>query len=46
MLQSVKDPSYLALDPELEYRVKDISLAEEGDKDMQLSEKEMPASWQ
>jgi adenosylhomocysteinase len=42
MLQSVKDPSYLALDPELEYRVKDISLAEEGDKDMQLSEKEMP----
>ncbi len=42
MLQSAKDPSYLPLDPDLEYRVKDISLAQEGVKDMQLSEKEMP----
>lgn len=42
MLQSSKDPSYIDLDLGLNYKVKDISLAEEGHKDMQLSEKEMP----
>ncbi|MFK5952208.1 MAG: adenosylhomocysteinase [Desulfobacterium sp.] len=31
-----------ALEPGLEYKVKDISLADHGHKDMQLSEKEMP----
>ncbi len=31
-----------ALDPGLKYKVKDISLADHGHKDMQLSEKEMP----
>ena len=30
------------IDPGLDYKVKDIGLAEEGHKDMQLSEKEMP----
>lgn len=42
MQQPSKDPSYLDLDPGLKYKVKDIGLAEDGDKDMQLSEKEMP----
>ncbi len=42
MLQSSKDPSYIDLDLSLKYKVKDISLADEGHKDMQLSEKEMP----
>lgn len=43
MLQSGgKDPSYIDLDPGLKYKVKDISLAGEGHKDTQLSEKEMP----
>ncbi len=32
----------MALDPGLKYKVKDISLAGHGHKDMQLSEKEMP----
>jgi adenosylhomocysteinase len=36
------DASFIELDLDLKYRVKDISLAEEGHKDMQLSEKEMP----
>ncbi|MCP4024527.1 MAG: adenosylhomocysteinase, partial [Desulfobacteraceae bacterium] len=42
MPQPSKDPSYIDLDLDLKYKVKDISLAEEGHKDMQLSEKEMP----
>ncbi len=42
MLQLSKDPSYIDLDLSLKYKIKDISLAEEGHKDMQLSEKEMP----
>jgi len=37
-----KDCSFLNLDLDLKYKIKDISLAEEGHKDMQLSEKEMP----
>jgi adenosylhomocysteinase len=37
-----KDPSYIDLDLNLPYKIKDIALAEEGHKDMQLSEKEMP----
>jgi len=37
-----KDRSFLNLDLDLKYKIKDISLAEEGHKDMQLSEKEMP----
>ncbi len=42
MSQPTKDPSYIDLDLSLKYKIKDISLAEEGHKDMQLSEKEMP----
>ncbi|MFH2061167.1 MAG: adenosylhomocysteinase [Pseudomonadota bacterium] len=42
MVQSRKDQSFIKLDPTLKYKVKDISLAQEGHKDMQLSEKEMP----
>ena len=42
MTQSDKDHSFLKLDLDLKYKIKDISLAEEGHKDMQLSEKEMP----
>ena len=42
MLQTKKDPSYIDLDLSLACKVKDIALAEEGIKDMQLSEKEMP----
>ncbi|MBC2703428.1 adenosylhomocysteinase [Desulfobacula sp.] len=42
MLQLSKDPSYIDLDISLKYKIKDIALAEEGYKDMQLSEKEMP----
>ncbi len=42
MLDTVKDPSYIELDLGLKYKVKDIGMAEEGHKDMQLSEKEMP----
>lgn len=36
------DHSYLNLNLDLKYKIRDISLAEEGHKDMQLSEKEMP----
>ncbi len=36
------EKSILALDPGLKYKVKDVSLADHGHKDMQLSEKEMP----
>ena len=42
MPQIIKDPSYIDLDLSLKYKIKDIALAEEGHKDMQLSEKEMP----
>jgi len=42
MTQTTQDPSFIDLDLSLPYKVKDISLAEEGHKDMQLSEKEMP----
>ncbi len=42
MSSTKKDPSYIDLDLSLKYKVKDITLAQEGDKDMQLSEKEMP----
>jgi len=42
MLQTSKDSSTIDLDLSLKYKIKDISLAEEGHKDMQLSEKEMP----
>ena len=36
------EKSIMALDPGLKYKVKDITLADHGHKDMQLSEKEMP----
>jgi len=36
------DSSFLELDLSLKYKVKDITLAMDGHKDMQLSEKEMP----
>ena len=42
MLQQAKSPSYIDLDLSLKYRVKDITLAQEGILDMQMSEKEMP----
>ncbi len=42
MLQKATDAPCIALDLQLPYKVKDINLAEEGLKDMQLSEKEMP----
>jgi adenosylhomocysteinase len=42
MQQPSKDPRFIDLDPGLKYKVKDIGLAEDGHKDMQLSEKEMP----
>ena len=42
MLENIKDPSYIDLDLDLKNKIKDIALAEEGIKDMQLSEKEMP----
>jgi adenosylhomocysteinase len=42
MQQPSKDPNFIDLDPGLKYKVKDIGLAEDGHKDMQLSEKEMP----
>jgi len=41
MLQKA-EKTIMALDPGLAYKVKDISLATHGHKDMQLSEKEMP----
>jgi adenosylhomocysteinase len=37
-----EDTEFIKLDLSLPYKVKDISLAEAGHKDMQLSEKEMP----
>ncbi len=37
-----QDYGYINLDLSLPYKVKDIGLAEDGHKDMQLSEKEMP----
>ena len=42
MQQTSKDTHFLDLDLGLKYKVKDIGLAEDGHKDMQLSEKEMP----
>jgi len=42
MIETTKDHSFLKHDLDLKYKIKDISLAEEGHKDMQLSEKEMP----
>jgi adenosylhomocysteinase len=42
MTTAEKDHCFLNLDLDLKYKIKDISLAEEGHKDMQLSEKEMP----
>ncbi|MCP4669918.1 MAG: adenosylhomocysteinase, partial [Desulfobacula sp.] len=42
MLSTSKGQSFIDLDLSLKYKVKDITLAEEGCKDMQLSEKEMP----
>ncbi len=41
-MAATKDPSYIDLDLTLKNKIKDISLADEGHKDMQLSEKEMP----
>ena len=42
MYQKTENKTILALDPGLKYKVKDITLAGHGHKDMQLSEKEMP----
>lgn len=42
MQQPSKDLCHIDLDFSLKYKVKDIGLAEDGHKDMQLSEKEMP----
>jgi adenosylhomocysteinase len=42
MQQASKEPGFIDLDLGLKYKVKDITLAEDGHKDMQLSEKEMP----
>ncbi len=42
MANPTNDVSFIELDLDLKYKVKDIALAEEGHKDMQLSEKEMP----
>ena len=42
MLQSSNAPDVINLDLDLPFKVKDIGLAEDGHKDMQLSEKEMP----
>ena len=41
-MSDIKDPSYIDLDLSLPHKVADLSLADEGHKDMQLSEKEMP----
>ncbi|GAB6142827.1 adenosylhomocysteinase [Desulfocicer niacini] len=41
-MQETMKKTVMALDPGLKYKVKDISLAGHGHKDMQLSEKEMP----
>ncbi len=42
MYQSSTDSKFMELDLSLKYKVRDISLASDGHKDMQLSEKEMP----
>ncbi|MCK5836379.1 MAG: adenosylhomocysteinase, partial [Desulfobacula sp.] len=42
MSQTKENSTYIDIDLGLKYKIKDISLAEEGHKDMQLSEKEMP----
>jgi adenosylhomocysteinase len=42
MLNTNTESGYIELDLGLPYKIKDIALAEEGRKDMQLSEKEMP----
>jgi len=42
MQQPTRDSGFIDLDLGLKYKVKDITLAEDGHKDMQLSEKEMP----
>nr|NJM04127.1 adenosylhomocysteinase [Desulfobacula sp.] len=42
MTTAEKNHRFIDLDLDLKYKIKDISLAEEGHKDMQLSEKEMP----
>ena len=42
MLQNSKELSYIDLDLKLKYKVKDINLALDGHKDMELSKKEMP----
>jgi adenosylhomocysteinase len=42
MLDTKNKSGYIELDLDLPYKVKDIGLAEEGHKDMQLSDKEMP----
>ncbi len=41
-MEQSKNSGYMELDLSLPYKVKDIGLAEDGHKDMQLSEKEMP----
>lgn len=42
MYKTNNSSSFMPLDLTLKYKVKDISLASDGHKDMQLSEKEMP----
>ena len=42
MSEQNKPNGYIDMDLSLPYKVKDIGLAEDGHKDMQLSEKEMP----
>ena len=42
MLMKSNDQGFIELDLSLKHKVKDIGLAEDGHKDMQLSEKEMP----
>ena len=41
-MQQTIEKTIMALEPDLKYKVKDISLAAHGHKDMQLSEREMP----
>ena len=42
MYQANNPNDFIALDPKLPHKVKDLALAEDGHKDMQLSEREMP----
>ena len=42
MQQTKTNSSYINLDLSLKYKIKDINLAKQGHKDMQLSQKEMP----